>query len=153
MIVASSHVLSLSPEGGSQWVYSVGLERWCCLLVLDSVTSAPQCIRQPRPRVLFLFSARTNKRHHHRKIFLLQENAFLKGCEEMERINLGPSIGGKRWLKKNGNRRNKTSTEILNKLLTLTFSNSLSVPPSLSPSLSLPLPPSPSLSKLDQHYW
>jgi hypothetical protein len=73
MIVASSHVLSLSPEGGSQWVYSVGL---------------------------FLFSARTNKRHHHRKIFLLQENAFLKGCEEMERINLGPSIGGKRWLKK-----------------------------------------------------
>ncbi len=26
-------------------------ERWCCLLVLDSVTSAPQCIRQPRPRV------------------------------------------------------------------------------------------------------
>jgi hypothetical protein len=23
----------------------------CCLLVLDSVTSAPQCIRQPRPRV------------------------------------------------------------------------------------------------------
>jgi hypothetical protein len=26
-------------------------ERYCCLLVLDSVTSAPQCIRQPRPRV------------------------------------------------------------------------------------------------------
>ena len=26
-------------------------ERRCCLLVLDSVTSAPQCIRQPRPRV------------------------------------------------------------------------------------------------------
>jgi hypothetical protein len=24
---------------------------WCCLLVLDSVTSTPQCIRQPRPRV------------------------------------------------------------------------------------------------------
>jgi hypothetical protein len=23
----------------------------CCLLVLDSVTSTPQCIRQPRPRV------------------------------------------------------------------------------------------------------
>jgi len=26
-------------------------ERLYCLLVLDSVTSAPQCIRQPRPRV------------------------------------------------------------------------------------------------------
>ena len=24
---------------------------WCCLLVLDSVTSALQCMRQPRPRV------------------------------------------------------------------------------------------------------
>jgi hypothetical protein len=23
----------------------------CCLLVYDSVTSTPQCIRQPRPRV------------------------------------------------------------------------------------------------------
>jgi hypothetical protein len=28
-------------------------ERLCCLLVLDSVTSAPQCICQPRPRVYF----------------------------------------------------------------------------------------------------
>jgi hypothetical protein len=24
---------------------------WCCLLVFDSVTSTPQCIRQPRPRI------------------------------------------------------------------------------------------------------
>jgi hypothetical protein len=26
-------------------------EEICCLLVLDSVSSTPQCIRQPRPRV------------------------------------------------------------------------------------------------------
>jgi hypothetical protein len=56
MIVASSHVLSSSLEEGSQWVYSVGL---------------------------LFFPARTNKRPHHRKIFL-QENAFLKGCEQMD---------------------------------------------------------------------
>jgi hypothetical protein len=44
----------------------------------------------------FVFSARTNKRHHHhRKSFWWQEkleNAFLKGREEMERINLGSSM-------------------------------------------------------------
>jgi hypothetical protein len=32
-------------------VRSDAVWRCCCLLVLDSVTSTPQCIRQPRPRV------------------------------------------------------------------------------------------------------
>ena len=31
-------------------VRNLGPERECCLLVLDSVTSSPQWIRQPKPR-------------------------------------------------------------------------------------------------------
>jgi hypothetical protein len=51
-MVASSHVLSLIPGG----TYPMGIERECCLLVLKSVTSTPQWIRQPKPRgCVFVF--------------------------------------------------------------------------------------------------
>jgi hypothetical protein len=33
----------------------ITLERVCCLLVLNSVTSTPQWIRQPKPRVCVIF--------------------------------------------------------------------------------------------------
>ncbi len=39
-------------------------ERVCCLLVLDSVTSTPQCIRQPKPRRRAQLSCLCSSLHH-----------------------------------------------------------------------------------------
>jgi hypothetical protein len=44
--------VSENPTAGSSGVsrHALMIERECCLLVLDSVTSTPQWIRQPKPR-------------------------------------------------------------------------------------------------------
>jgi hypothetical protein len=54
----------------------------CCLLVLDSVTSAQQCI--------FFVSARTNKRHHHQP----RPRVYLKEGTYHTRLFRRPSTNG-----------------------------------------------------------
>jgi hypothetical protein len=49
--------LARRPSVGSSPCMRLARSPWCCLLVLDSVTSAPQCIRQPRLRVSTLGDA------------------------------------------------------------------------------------------------
>jgi hypothetical protein len=95
-------------------------ERVCCLMVLDSVTSTPQWIRQPKPgdvvydvcvfecrcvlRSLFFVSARTNKRHHHHprafqpldfRLCLFQHFGFLSSPHAIQtRSRHHPSFSG-----------------------------------------------------------